>query len=51
MMRVLFPFVFPHIVNVSDLSICIVLGAFVVVLYMCVLYVSIGPRVSHSIFE
>ena len=32
------------------LSICIVLRAFVVVIYMCLLYVSLGSRDSHSIF-
>ena len=31
-------------------SICIVLRAFVVVIYMCLLYVSLGLRVSPSIF-
>ena len=34
------PFCFPHVVDVSALSICIVLRAFVVVIYMCLLYVS-----------
>ena len=33
-------FCFPHVVDVSALSICIVLRAFVVVIYMCMLYVS-----------
>ena len=33
----------------SALSICIVLHAFVVVIYMCLLYVSLGLRVSPSI--
>ena len=28
-------FCFPHVVDVSDLSTCIVLRAFVVVFYMC----------------
>ena len=32
------------------LSICIVLRAFVVVIYMCLLHVSLGSRVSTSIF-
>ena len=39
----------PHVVDVSVLSICIVLRAFVVVIYMCLLYVSLGSRVSPSI--
>ena len=34
----------------SALSICIVLRLFVVVNYMCLLYVSLGSRVSPSIF-
>ena len=41
---------FPHVVDVSVLSICIVLRVFVVVIYMCLLYVSLGLRVSPSIF-
>ena len=41
---------FPQIVDVSALSICIVLRAFVVVISMCLLYVSLGSRVSLSIF-
>ena len=41
---------FPHVVDVSDLSSCIVLRAFVVVIYMCLLYVSLESRVSASIF-
>ena len=45
-----FPHCFPH-VNVNALSICIVLRAFVVVIYMCLLYVSLGSRVSPSIFS
>ena len=40
-------FCFPHVVDVSALSICIV---FVVVISMCLLYVSLGSRVSPSIF-
>ena len=36
--------------RVSALSICIVLRAFVVVISMCLLYVSLGSRVSPSIF-
>ena len=43
-------FCFPHVVDVSALSICIVLRTFVVVIYMCWLYVSLGSRVSPSIF-
>ena len=43
-------FCFLRVVDVSDLSICIVLRAFVVVIYMCLLYVSLGSRVSLSIF-
>ena len=42
-------FCFPHVVDVSALSICIVLRAFVVVIYMCLLYVSLRSRVSPSI--
>ena len=42
-------FCFPHVVDVSALSICIVLRAFVIVIYMCLLYVSLGSRVSPSI--
>ena len=41
---------FPHVVDVSNLSICIVLRAFVVVIYMCLLYVILSSRVSPSIF-
>ena len=41
---------FPHIVVVSALNICIVLCAFDVVISMGLLYVSLGPRVSPSIF-
>ena len=40
-------FCFPHVV---DVSICIVLHTFVVVISMCLLYVSLGSRVSPSIF-
>ena len=43
-------FCFPHVVDVSALSICIVFRAFVVVISMCLLYVSLGSRVSPSIF-
>ena len=39
---------FPHVVDASALSICIVLRAFVVI-FMCLLYVSLGSRVSPSI--
>ena len=39
-----------HVVDVSAFSICIVLRAFVVVIYMCLLYVSLGSRVSASMF-
>ena len=42
-------FCFPHVVDVNYLSICIVLRALVVVIYMCTLYVSLGSRVSPSI--
>ena len=42
-------FCFPYVVDVSALSICIVLRAFVVVISMCLLYVSLGLRVSRSI--
>ena len=42
-------FCFPHIVDVSALIICIVLRAFVVVISMCLLYVSLGSRASPSI--
>ena len=42
-------FCFPYVVDVSALSICIVLRAFVVVISMCLLYVSLGSRVSPSI--
>ena len=41
---------FPHVVDVSAVSICIVLRVFVVVIYMCLLYVSLESRVSPSIF-
>ena len=42
-------FCFPHVVDVSALSICIVWRALVVVISMCLLYVSLGSRVSPSI--
>ena len=41
---------FPHVVDVSALSICIVLRAFFVMISMCLLYVHLGSRVSPSIF-
>ena len=41
--------VFPHVVDVSAFSICIVLRAFVVVISMCLLYVSLESRVIPSI--
>ena len=41
-------FCFPHVVDVSALSICIVMRAFVVI-YMCLLYVTLGSTVSPSI--
>ena len=43
-------FCFPH-VDVSALSVCIFLRSFVVVISMCLLYVSLGSRVSPSIFR
>ena len=36
----------PHVVDVSAWSICIVLRAFVVVISMCLLYVSLGSSQS-----
>ena len=39
----------PHMVDGSDLSICIVLLVFVVVISMCLLYVSLGLSVSPNI--
>ena len=42
-------FWFPHVVDMSALSICIVLRAFVVVISMGLLYMSLGSRVSPSI--
>ena len=42
-------FCFPHVVDVSALSICIVLRAFFVVISMRLLYVSLVSRVSPSI--
>ena len=43
-------FYFPHVVHVSALSICIVVRAFVVVLSMCLLYVSLWSTVTPTIF-
>ena len=43
------PFCSPHVVDVSALSICIVLRALVIVLFMCLLYVSLWSRVSPGI--
>ena len=43
-------FCFPHVVDVSALSICIVLRVFVVVLSICLLYVSYESRASPSMF-
>ena len=44
-------FCFPNVFDVSALSICIVLRAFIVVIYIrLLLYVSLGSRVSPSIF-
>ena len=37
-------FCFPHVIDVSALSICIVLRAFVVVISMCLFYVSFGSE-------
>ena len=42
-------FCFPNVGGVSTLSICIVLCALVVI-YMCLLYVSLGLEVSPSIY-
>ena len=42
-------FCFPHVVDAIALIICIVLRALVVVMSMCLLYVSLGSRVSPSI--
>ena len=43
-------FCFSHVVDVSALGICIVLCVFVVVISMYLWYVSLGSRVSPSIF-
>ena len=40
-------FCFLHVVDASALSICIVLRAFVVVISMCLLYVSLGSRIRR----
>ena len=42
-------FCFPHVVDVSALSICIILRAFGLVISICLLYVSLGSRVSPII--
>ena len=42
-------FCFLHVIGVSALIICIVLCAYVVVVYMCLLYVSLGSRDSPGI--
>ena len=46
----IFSFCSPHVIDVSALSICILLRVFVVVNYMCLLYVRLWSRVSPSIF-
>ena len=46
MLRGSFPFVSPHVVDVSTLRICILLRAFVVVIS-----VSLGSRVSSVVLE
>ena len=38
---------FPHVVDVSALSICIVFRVFIVVISMCLLNVSLGSRGSR----
>ena len=43
-------FCFRHVVDVSVLSICIVLRALVIMISMRLLYVSLGSRVSPSSF-
>ena len=43
-------FCFPHVIDMSALSICSVLRALVIVIYMCLLYVSLGSRVSPNSF-
>ena len=40
--KIIVSFRFPHVVDGSALSICMVFRAFVDVIYMCVLYVSLG---------
>ena len=42
-------FCFPHVVDVSILSICIVLRAFVVVISMCLLYVCLATSRSPNV--
>ena len=51
MVAMIVSFCVPYVVEVNALSICIVLRAFVVVIYMCLLYVSLRSRVSPSIFR
>ena len=41
---------FLHVVDLSVFSICNVLRAFVVMISMCLLYVSLGSKISPSIF-
>ena len=43
-------FCFHHVVDVRALSICIALRALVIVISMCLLYVSLESRVSPSFF-
>ena len=43
-------FGFPKVVDVSALSICIVLHAFVIFISMCLLYGNLRSRVNPSIF-
>ena len=43
-------FCFPYVVDVNALSICMVFRAFVVVISMCLLYVSLRSKVSPSKF-
>ena len=44
-------FCLPHVVDVIALSVCIVLCAFVVVISMFLLYVSLKSRVGPGIFR
>ena len=41
---------FPHAVDVSDLSICIALRAFVLMISMCLLHVSLGVESQSQYF-